>query len=496
MDILIRRAKTLGLVLSFALIPSALSAQISPGELSQSHADLEGMRNCLKCHDLGEGPSDEKCLDCHKEIASGINQGRGYHSRMAGDDKNPCFDCHREHAGRDFELIHWPDGMDDFEHGKTGFRLLGKHAALRCRDCHNVDLIREDLSRFGDHIHLSRTFLGLGTDCLDCHHDEHRGQLARDCSVCHSNDAWKPASGFDHAKTAYPLTGRHVELPCSKCHEKVYEKNPDYPGSESFVRFAGLPRSNCSPCHEDIHRGKYGATCATCHNTSNWQDIPTAVFDHTKTQFPLLGLHRGLACEKCHAAGTKKAPLAHERCLDCHDDVHRGQFAARAQGEACEQCHTVDGFLPAFFSVEDHSDTRFALTGAHLAQPCIACHPTATTSDGASYRLFAVDRNSCESCHTDPHFGQFTASHPPKDCESCHSVGAWTPVEFSHDRDSNYKLEGEHRRVRCRSCHITVTEGGVTFVRYKPIDTSCQSCHGEQNFELSRTGLEPITGEM
>ena len=30
------------------------NAQISPGELTKSHAHLEGMLNCTKCHVLGD----------------------------------------------------------------------------------------------------------------------------------------------------------------------------------------------------------------------------------------------------------------------------------------------------------------------------------------------------------------------------------------------------------------------------------------------------------
>jgi hypothetical protein len=220
------------------------------------------------------------------------------------------------------------------------------------------------------------------------------------------------------------------------------------------------------------------------------------MFDHSKTGFPLLGLHAGLRCDKCHAPGAKKAPLAHGRCLDCHVDIHRGQFASRSDGGACEGCHTVDGFLPARFTVIDHANTRFALTGAHLAQPCVACHPTATAADGSTFRLFAVESGSCEVCHTGPHNGQFASSRRPKGCEVCHNVDAWKPVDFVHDRDSSYKLEGQHRRVPCRGCHVQVTEGGVQFVRYKPIDTSCKTCHGEQKLELGRNNNPSDSGGM
>ena len=102
----------------------------------------------------------------------------------------------------------------------------------------------------------------------------------------------------------------------------------------------------------------------------------------------------------------------------------------------------------------------------------------------------------CEACHTDPHFGQFGASQPPKDCTVCHGLDAWAPVTFDHDRDSAYKLEGEHRGVACGRCHIPVTSEGNTFVLYKPIDPSCKTCHTEKDLELSRRAYAQPLGAM
>ena len=55
-------------------------AQFSPGKLSTAHADLEGISNCTKCHDIGNKISEQKCLDCHKEIQTLISADRGYHA--------------------------------------------------------------------------------------------------------------------------------------------------------------------------------------------------------------------------------------------------------------------------------------------------------------------------------------------------------------------------------------------------------------------------------
>lgn len=457
-------------------------AQISPGELAEPHAFLEGVKNCLKCHELGAGLSTQKCLDCHKEIAAGVSSRRGYHHQVANLEKKPCFECHRDHAGRDLQLIHWPDGINNFEHKHTGYQLEGKHKNLKCRDCHKTDLIRENLSRFGDQVNLSRTFLGLRTKCIDCHSNEHRGQLADDCLRCHSNNGWKPTTGFDHQKTTYPLVGKHRTVMCPKCHETIEERDPAWPGSESFVQYKGLSFDNCTPCHKDVHQGKFGTACAKCHNTADWRDVPEAEFDHSKTRYPLVGLHVGLECKKCHVPKEKRAPLAHERCTDCHSDIHRGQLAKRSDGGACESCHTVGGFIPSLYTSANHSSTRFALEGAHLAQPCDACHPLQTDTDGIAYRLFIWEDKRCIACHRDIHFGQFDN----KDCTACHNVEDWKRIFFNHDNDSSYKLKGEHRRVKCTGCHVEITDGENTLVRYKPISPACETCHTRDDLVLDQ----------
>jgi len=53
-------------ILFLVFISQFVYGQISPGDLSNAHKDLEGMSNCTKCHALGEKVENNKCLDCHK----------------------------------------------------------------------------------------------------------------------------------------------------------------------------------------------------------------------------------------------------------------------------------------------------------------------------------------------------------------------------------------------------------------------------------------------
>jgi len=472
MDILKRSFLMVALV---CLLPHSARGQISPGPLARPHESLEGMKNCLKCHKLGSGPDAEKCLACHQEIQVLVEQKRGYHYRMVEIEKAPCFGCHGDHAGKDFELVHWEGGRDRFEHEKTGYELTGAHGRADCRDCHRADFIQEDLRKLQQGISMSRTFLGLSGECTACHADEHRGQLQDACQTCHGDEHWRPAPGFDHDKARFRLTGLHRSVRCDACHPVTGEE------PASYTRYRDVAFAACRSCHQDPHNGRFAKPCESCHSTAGWRNVQLVDFDHSKTSFPLVGRHASVACEKCHATGSNFAGVAHETCAICHADVHRGQFN-RYTG--CESCHDENGFTPVRFSVADHARTRFPLEGAHVAQPCVACHQQATAPDGTSYRQFAVADTRCETCHNDVHMGQFAGGKSPKECTACHGLDRWALADFDHDRDTSYKLEGAHRKVACASCHLEVVEQGRSFVRYRPIDPSCKNCHTQEGIEL------------
>ncbi len=277
-------------------------AQISPGKLSKSHSFLEGMSNCTKCHEMGAGPSVEKCLSCHREIALSLDNRRGYHHRSVNVGKKPCFECHSEHAGVEFDLVHWPDGIKGFRHAESGYDLEGKHRTLDCRSCHKPEFIKEDLKKYQSEIDLEKTFLGLHKECGSCHADEHRGQLEGDCLACHVQDAWVPARGFDHQRSKFPLAGKHRDVACGRCHPTVNEASAADPKDRSFVKYAGVASASCGTCHKDVHAGRFGKSCDTCHRTTGWAELDLKGFDHERTRFALTGRHREVACAKCHPA--------------------------------------------------------------------------------------------------------------------------------------------------------------------------------------------------
>ncbi|HEX6890742.1 MAG TPA: cytochrome c family protein, partial [Chryseolinea sp.] len=147
--------KSLVHIVLLLLMLSTLSGfgQLSPGDLSQAHAKLEGMSNCTQCHDLGKKVNNNKCLECHKEIKILIGQNKGYHASSEAKSKD-CFSCHSEHHGRKFDMVRFDEKK--FNHDLTKYKLEGAHATIECKECHRPDNIQDASIR-----KKKDTFLGL-----------------------------------------------------------------------------------------------------------------------------------------------------------------------------------------------------------------------------------------------------------------------------------------------------------------------------------------------
>ena len=103
-----------GISVILLLFAVQLSAQLSPGDLSEPHAHLKGLSNCTKCHELGEKVSNEKCLACHLNIGIRIDEDRGYHASADVKGKE-CVECHSDHHGKKFHMIRFDAERFDVE---------------------------------------------------------------------------------------------------------------------------------------------------------------------------------------------------------------------------------------------------------------------------------------------------------------------------------------------------------------------------------------------
>jgi len=439
-----------------------IGAQISPGDLSQPHAHLKGLSNCTKCHILGEKVSNEKCLDCHLDIGIRLSEGRGYHSSIEVKGK-ACVKCHSDHHGQNFELIRFD--TEHFDHNLTGYELQAGHSDITCDKCHKPEFISDQ-----DIKAKSGTYLGLDQKCRSCHTDPHQGKLSTDCASCHDFSAFKPAIKFDHAKAQFPLLGKHSQVDCKLCH-KVSLQN----GKET-QQFKGLAFGKCTSCHRDIHENKFGQNCTQCHSEISFHQIKgLKSFNHSRTNYPLEGKHRGVACRSCHKAGYAK-DLKYNRCTSCHRDYHKKQFVTEERRPDCSECHSILGFEQSSFTIEMHNESPFKLTGAHLATPCFSCHKKGNTW---SFREIG---NKCKDCHKNIHETVMDKKYDPEPaCVSCHSVNRWSEISFDHSK-TGYILEGSHLKQSCRSCHFKASE------QVFKLSANCQSCHKDPHqdqFELS-----------
>jgi len=465
---------------------------IMPGPVARAHAEYES--GCASCHVRFERQSQRQlCLDCHKEIAADLQSRTGFHGRSPTVGDKECSSCHTDHEGRDADIV----GLDEskFDHGVTNFALLGKHADVACADCHLP----------------AKTFHDADTECNSCHmkDDRHQGNLGEACADCHSETSWKEIR-FDHEKTSgYALTGAHAAITtCVSCHiDERYENTT----------------KTCSGCHQDDdkHMGRNGPKCEGCHTTRDWKE---SLFDHfQRTGFALRGGHSGLMCESCHE-GNKYEKKPAKECFGCHadDDSHAG-----INGTKCADCHQVTKWPDVTF---DHArDAHFALNGAHaeleckgchtepvavakpakqcsgchadedphegqLGETCSTCHGEAAWKEGvrfdhdlSRFPLLGKHREvTCEDCHATPayHDAKEDCSdcharddvHERRlgdDCALCHNSNDWLLWVFDHDKQTDFRLDGAHDDIDCRSCHRepVATAGAIA------LPTECAGCH-------------------
>lgn len=445
------------------LLSGSATAQLSPGDLAKAHAHLEGMSNCTQCHVLGEKVSNDKCLTCHKEIKTRSDARKGYHNSKDVRGKE-CASCHSDHHGRNFRMVRFDEKK--FDHNLAGYELTGAHRKIDCRQCHKPDYIADaNLKKRSD------TFLGLGTQCLDCHKDYHQKTLGNDCARCHSTDAFAPAGKFSHDKTKFPLAGKHASVSCTDCHQKETRSG------QPFQRFADVPFANCNACHKDAHNNQLGNNCKECHNEQSFTSRSSlGKFNHNSTHFPLKGRHQRVDCAQCHQISTA-TPLTvfqdrhgvkTQDCATCHQDVHKGRF-----GSNCADCHNESSFRSvAKMESFDHNLTNFSLQGKHQAVDCRKCH----VSDSYTQPL---PHNTCAACHADYHEEQFATNiaHAP-DCAECHTVDGFEPSTFgiAQHAKTKFPLDGGHVATPCFACHLP--EGSPKW-QFRNIGERCADCHDD-----------------
>lgn len=512
------------------------------------HAGLD--RDCATCHeDPHEGAMQVRCDQCHGQRAFDEPASAGHERFLpltGGHAGVDCRICHRPGSAHDVMVLgrtqeRSPRTCQDCHESphRAGFvagaaERLGAAAGGTCGGCHlprhtsfrdSLDMPRElhalagfPLERPHDRVACTECHPPRGTfaerhpgrsadACASCHEDVHGGQFApargrpTDCTACHARTHFAP-HGFTlarHARTAFPLTGRHADAGCDACHARPDPRAPR--------RFRGT-EGRCDDCHEDVHQGRFAAgrdrttdpagTCVACHDTASFRNVRG--FDHARTGFELAGAHAQAPCTSCHPRTNddrrgrtlgRVVPGDHRGCTACHRDPHGGRFdrpglpSTLGGAQGCARCHSALSFrnLPHGF---DHGLwTGFPLQGAHAEAACAACHEPLLAPDRDGRTWKAARGTDCADCHREPHAGQFAAAGRT-DCRRCHRPAAtFADLRFRHDLDSRFALGEAHRDLPCSSCHVHAEIDGQWAVRYRPIPRECRDCHGAQ-LDLTR----------
>jgi Cytochrome c7 and related cytochrome c len=407
--------------------------------LKGSHAKVA----CAKCHQEPPkyfGLAFDKCTDCHKDV----------HNGKLGQE---CIKCHNE--------ITWKGKDVKFDNAfHPGVSLANGHAPVKCAACHDK----------GSMVAPTR-----GVECVSCHKSSHKAPFGRGCNSCHATILWTGLArsiGLSaHTKTAYALTGKHLDAACVTCH-KLSET--------ADQRYRKLRFERCIDCHKDNHEGEFASRssgeCAPCHATSGFKPTLFGAIAHETTKYPLAGKHNAVACLGCHKNPAPRTSLrvAKQACADCHENPHGTQFATEMNRGGCATCHEVSGWQKAKF---DHS--TWPLTGVHATAACDSCHHPSPedrkVGKGASYR--GVPR-LCGGCHDDLHAGQFRTSNPVRECDACHTTKAFKIPSFAHTKLTGYALTGQHEKVKCAGCHESAKlASGLETVRWRIPFKSCIDCH-------------------
>lgn len=468
--------------------------------LSGKHLELE----CAKCHVFAQNgliPAgqarflglSQQCTGCHNDV----------HKGELGND---CAKCHGQE--QPFKAVPM------FSH-PASFPLVEGHARRKCSDCHlkMANPPTEDVTEGA----VLLEYKGLSTNCASCHTDDYDktsrpahkvASLGTDCAKCHGVAKWTPAR-FDH-DADFALTGAHAKPACADCHSAG--------ARQQEVAAFGVARTKrngqeCAACHRDEYDkttnpahavARIGLDCATCHGVDDWKK---ANYAHDP-RFALVGAHQPLACSACHSAGIKQQQVQafdkSRSCAACHANPHDARLIAAAdrvrgaRPDSCVVCHKADTRdwreADAAMTPDLHAATGFALVAPHHTQQCSACHAgiapksagravvvTAELRTPAQWKADFPGRtqDGCESCHKDPHGGQFKksgkANNAASDCIDCHLPATFAPTKYdlTMHADCAFPLDGSHRAVACASCH-KVVDGVRRFVGTK---TACVDCH-------------------
>ena len=230
-------------------------------------------RVCVGCHGKKHGGLTN-CASCHTPLASNgfkyttfkhssvfVLTGRhksvgcmgssgvqchynGKFAQVRGNGSHRCVDCHgAQHGGLTAcASCHTTAGFGATTFRHTAFPLTGRHATLRCSQCHPG----------------GEFYPKPSTHCVNCHGEKHGGQTQ--CQTCHTPAGFNDVPPY----TAHPipLGGTHADTTkCTRCH-------PATSSSSGPVFSNTIPA--CVTCHASTIPHVGPTNCVSCHWPTSW----------------------------------------------------------------------------------------------------------------------------------------------------------------------------------------------------------------------------------
>ncbi len=279
-----------------------------------------------------------------------------------------------------------------------------------------------------------------------------------DCKLCHTGGDWRTIRAdfqFDHAKqTGVALEGAHRAAECLRCHNDR--------GAVKIYADRG-----CAGCHEDVHKGRLGSDCASCHDQTSFRPLEQ-IAKHDQTRFPLVGIHAATACFACHPGAQvgQFAPTDAE-CVSCHaKDLAKAtnpDHVANGWVDRCDECH-----IPTTWNGAGFNHAIWPLTGQHATTTCNKCHVGG---------VFKGTPTNCVACHQADYNGTTNPNHAAlgisTDCQHCHNTSTWAGANFDHTGITN----------GCVNCHLTDYNNTTNPIHTAAgFPTTCETCHDTINW--------------
>ncbi|MEK7718457.1 MAG: hypothetical protein AAB347_02420, partial [Bacteroidota bacterium] len=267
---------------------------------------------CSACHVNGYTGTSTVCSSCHLPVYTSSQLP----AHVAAGIPKECAQCHTPAS--------WKPSL--FNHTTTGYELKGAHKNIvQCSDCHKGNVTTAPQT------------------CVACHQGNydtalnHKAQgYPTDCTICHTQNNWLE-NIFNHATTAFPLTGAHTTVVCAKCHTTGFKGT----STLCFSCHAAKYNASTNPNHLGA---KFPTNCEICHSTTAWTP---STYNHDAQYFPInSGKHSGVwtLCSECHNVSTNYAAFT---CILCHshsnkasvDSDHKSVKNYTYTATSCYTCH-------------------------------------------------------------------------------------------------------------------------------------------------------------